>query len=311
MLLTGLQLSKKILEETKIPMNPEEMWAYAVDKGYDKKTSVKGKTPWSTLGAQIYTNIQKHEDSIFVKVSTHPQKFGLREYEYDQTEPKASVAQKAASKVMERDLHPLLVSFVNSDVHFHAQTMTIYQEHSTKAGKNAEQWMHPDLVSVNMPFDDLNPGVITLANNAGINTVAMFSFELKKEITGANVRQYYFQAVSNSSWANEGYLVAPVITEDALEQLSRLNGSFGIGVIRLNLEDVHQSEVLLPSRENDLDIAMINDLCSINRDFSKFVKFINDSLKLGYIVPGTCDDVMDDDQLREYMEKKKITTKNL
>ena len=181
-------------------MNPEEMWAYAVEKGYDKKTSVKGKTPWSTLGAQIYTNIQKHEDSEFVKVSTHPQKFGLKGYTYSQTEPKTSAAQKTTSKVMERDLHPLLVSFVNSDTHFHAQTMTIYQEHSTKAGKNAEQWMHPDLVSVHMPFDDLNPGIITLANHAGINTVIMFSFELKKEITGGNVRQYYFQAVSNSSW---------------------------------------------------------------------------------------------------------------
>ena len=99
-MLTGLQLSKKILEETKIPMNPEEMWAYAVDKGYDKKTSVKGKTPWNTLGAQIYTDIQKHEDSVFVKVSTHPQKFGLKGYAYDQTEPKTTPTQKTSSKVI-------------------------------------------------------------------------------------------------------------------------------------------------------------------------------------------------------------------
>lgn len=313
MTLTGLQLSKKILEETKIPMNPEEMWKYAVEKGYDKTTSVKGKTPWNTLGAQIYTNIQKDENSVFMKVSVRPQKFGLKKYNYDHIKvPASKETVKSSSKVIERDLHKLLVAYVNADTHFHAHTMTIYQEHSAKpGGKNSEKWMHPDLVSVHMPFDELKPDTITLANHAGINTVDLFSFELKKEITGTTVRQYYFQAVSNSSWADEGYLVAPIITEDAMEQLIRLNGSFGIGVIKLNLEDVHQSEIVLPSRINDLDIGMIDDLCVINKDFAKFVKFINDSLKLGYVVPGVCDEVLDDDQLKEYIEKKKITIDNL
>ena len=69
--------------------------------------------------------------------------------------------------------------------------------------------MHPDLVSVHLPFEDLAQDTIALAKNAGIETITIFSFEMKKDVTGANVREYYFQAVSNSSWANEGYLVSP------------------------------------------------------------------------------------------------------
>lgn len=43
-----------------------------------------------------------------------------------------------------------------------------------------------------------------------------------------------FQAVSNSSWANEGYLVVlQEIDSEVLSELRRLNQSFGIGVIKL------------------------------------------------------------------------------
>ena len=114
---------------------------------------------------------------------------------------------------------------------------------------------------------------ITLAKNAGIDTIAIFSFEMKREINGGNVRECYFQAVSNSS--------------------------FEIGVIRLDVEDVHQSEILLPSRDNDLDIGMINDLSSINPDFAGFITTINDSMQVGHFVKGKYDPVLGDDQLKK------------
>jgi hypothetical protein len=37
---------------------------------------------------------------------------------------------------------------------------------------------------------------------------------MKKNLNFTNLREYYFQAVSNSSWANEGYIVALDIDED-------------------------------------------------------------------------------------------------
>ena len=167
--------------------------------------------------------------------------------------------------------------------------------------------MHPDLVSVHLPFDDLERDTIELAKNTGIEIIKVYSFEMKKEVTGGNVREYYFQAVSNSSWANEGYLVAPSFNDEALKQLSKLNASFGIGVIKLNIEDVHQSEILLPSRDNDLDMTMIDELVRINKNFSTFVSIINKSMSAGGLFgESKFDKVLDDDELQEYIKKKKI-----
>lgn len=309
MTFTGLQLSRTVLQETKKPMNSEEIWRYAVEKGYDKQASIHGKTPWRTLGAQIYTDMQKHDDSVFQKVSTHPQKFGLKSIEYgrmDMTESDGAKRDKKKDGVFERDLHPLLVSFVNSDDHFQAHTFTIHHESSTKRNKGNELWMHPDLVSVHFPFDDMRSSSIELAKNLGKDTIKIFSFEMKRDVSNANVREYYFQAVSNSSWANEGYLVAPRISQDALNQLSRLNASFGIGVIRLNLDDAYQSEIILPSRENELDLMMIDDLSEINPDFLKFVSLINDSMSVNHFVEGPYDEVKDREELEEYVVKKHI-----
>lgn len=47
------------------------------------------------------------------------------------------------------------------------------------------------------------------------NKVAQFfSFELKLKIDKSNLTECYFQAVSNSSWANFGYLVVGDLDKD-------------------------------------------------------------------------------------------------
>ena len=68
---------------------------------------------------------------------------------------------------------------------------------------------------------------------------------MKKTLNFTNLREYYFQAVSNSSWANEGYIVALGIDEDDsfLAELKRLNNAFGIGVIKLNAENIIMSNL--------------------------------------------------------------------
>lgn len=98
---------------------------------------------------------------------------------------------------------------------------------------------------------------------------------MKKEINRSNYREYFFQAVSNSSWANEDYLVAAKISDDdeLMNKLERLSSSFGIGVIRLDLEDIDSSDVIFhSSRKKELDWETMNKLCEINSDFSKFIQ---------------------------------------
>ena len=53
-----------------------------------------------------------------------------------------------------------------------------------------------------------------------------------------NYRESFFQAVSNSSWANEGYLVAAEIIQDD-ELLSELEClSIAFGIIQLDITDI-------------------------------------------------------------------------
>lgn len=307
-MLTALQLSEKILEETKYPMNPEEIWNYAVSKDYVKECNLNGKTPDHTIGAQIYTDIANNKESRFYKYSVKPQKFGLialREIYQDSSNANVPATKPKKSTFTERDLHPLLVTFIRSNNYFHAYAKTIFHEKSSKSGKNAEKWLHPDIVGVHYAFDDLDKSLVDLATKVGESVVRFYSFELKKEITSDTVREYYFQAVSNSSWANEGYLVSPVITEEAMQQLGKLNSSFGIGVIKLNLNDIYQSEILIPSRYSEaLDLGMMDDLVRINPDFNNLIKNIHKTLKTDEPVACHYDEVMDSEDIQRYIQSK-------
>ena len=111
----------------------------------------------------------------------------------------------------------------------------MYHEKSKKAGYN--EWIHPDMVGFYLPLDDWRPDVIELNRLSDNNSLRLFSFELKRSLTKGNYREAFFQAVSNSSWAHEGYLVAAEILQDDefLSELERLSLSFGIGIIHLDL----------------------------------------------------------------------------
>lgn len=76
------------------------------------------------------------------------------------------------------------------------------------------------------------------------------------------------------------------LEEDAefMNELRRLNNAFGIGIIRLNCEDVSQREIVLPAKERiDLDWTTIDRLISENKDFKDFFKDVTDDLKIGEV----------------------------
>ena len=101
--------------------------------------------------------------------------------------------------------------------------------------------------------------------------IALYSYELKRTIENDHqLKESFFQALSNSSWANYGYLVAFEISEDVMEEMERLNRSFGIGVIKLSpYKD--DTTILFPARKNELDYYTIDKLCRINTDFKNFI----------------------------------------
>ncbi len=106
----------------------------------------------------------------------------------------------------ERDLHRLLSNFLKSQKSILSKT--IFHEASKKSDQN-QKWIHPDMVGVN--FNDFREdATVSLMKAADIKQyVDLFSFELKCSIRNDHeLKEAYFQALSNSSWANFGYLVS-------------------------------------------------------------------------------------------------------
>lgn len=79
------------------------------------------------------------------------------------------------------------------------------------------------------------------ANNG--NRIHLWSFEVKKQLTLANVRSYFFQTVSNSGWINYSYLVITGLNNDKeLEcELQMLYGLHGVGILLLDAASLHDS----------------------------------------------------------------------
>ena len=278
-MITFLELAEQVLKDEKRPMTATEIWTFAEVKGYVKKLNSEGKTPWATLGAQIYVNVKDNPKSLFAQTDSRPKRFYLKSQasQIDLTnvetiEVEQLITKKKKFEFLEKDLHPLLTYFAY--YHLRCYTKTINHSHSPK--KEFGEWVHPDIVGCYFPFDEWKSEVYDLSSSIGNTTIRLFSFELKRELSFSNLRESFFQTVSNSSWANESYLVAAEISKEQefRDELSRLATSFGIGVIQLNTEDPDSSEVIFPANYREtLDWETINKL-TMNTDFKEFISTV-------------------------------------
>ena len=211
----------------------------------------------------------------------------------------------------ERDLYPLLASFVELSPNFNARVKTIFHESSLKSKKGRDKWLYPDIVGVSFEHESYEDSVLNFAAKFVKIPLKIYSFEMKKYLSIANLREYYFQAVSNSSWANEGYLVALDIDEsdeELMELIGSLNSSFGIGVLSLDSENLAQSKILAqPKFRANLDFNIINELCKKNSHFNKFLETVKDyDSKNKKRFDGEFDRVLADDEMQKYLKNKKI-----
>ena len=206
----------------------------------------------------------------------------------------------------------MLVNFINNDEDFNIRAKTIHHESSKKEEKGKNKWNYPDIVGVSFPFDneEIEEETLNLLQNINQIKYKLYSFELKIIINFSNLKECYFQAVSNSSWANEGYLVVFDIDEEVIDELKRLNASFGIGVIQLDIEEL-KPKVILPSSQRDIDIETLNMLVKDSPDFRDFIEDINRHIKaksqnLGKIT-DKFDEVYNSEKLEKYIKEKHIS----
>lgn len=301
-----IDFAYEVLKQSEIPLTYREIWEIGHEKGLDRDLQTKGKTPWHSVGAQLYVDVLDNEKTRFIKVGKRPTRFFLKSREHELNRETMETVEKTEAKkevtkssYKEKDLHPILTYYTSSSPLFNQgksiYTKTIHHETSLKSGFN--QWVYPDIVGFYMPTEDWNAEVIELNRISDNNALQLYSFELKKSLNKSTYRESFFQAVSNSSWAHEGYLVAAEIDEDdeLQAELKRLASSFGIGIIKLELSDIDSSEVLYPAkRRESLDWETINKLCEQNKDFKKFIQDVKIDFEGKRIHPSEYDEVKKD-----------------
>ena len=200
------------------------------------------------------------------------------------------------AKFGEHALYPLLSTYLWEEFGVYSKRID-EKRSSNKRGPNGNRWLYPDVVGMEDLGAEWHQEVRDCVNQYSDKRTKLWSFEAKLLINRSNVRECFFQAVSNSSWANFGYLVAAEIEgQDTLKELPMLFAAHGIGLIKLDADNPAESQVLIPARERDeIDWDMANRLATENRDFLEYLKLVKQFYQTGearladWDVPETTD----------------------
>ncbi|GAA8243978.1 COG2958 family protein [Helicobacter pylori] len=275
---------QSVLEIIKEPIKVTEVYDKAkelFEKGeIENMFDYGGNTPNQSVSASIYTALSKGEELPFFKAREKPTLIALK----STAKELGLNAQKSSApgvKIMhERDLHPFLTYMACYNENLKCYTKTIFHEGSLKSPKGMDRWLYPDMVGVRFLHAELsNENLIAFSKKFDTLPVKLVSFELKKEISVHNCRECYFQAISNSSWANEGYLVGHHINThnpQLMDLLKRLHASFGIGVIDLRTDEDKSAILLNAKYKEKIDYTVASELSDKNEKFSGFLKSVVD-----------------------------------
>jgi hypothetical protein len=190
----------------------------------------------------------------------------------------------SSSILTEQQLYPILIDFLKTEFRLYCQRID-EKRSKNQRGFGGNQWLHPDIVAmqpIDKEWDDL---VRTCVQQGEGKRVRLWSFEVKKELNGSNIRSSFFQAVSNSSWANEGYLVTTSIADNKVTQeLRMLSALHGIGLILLDPENPSESDIMLPAKSRpDIDWQSVNRIVVENDDFKDYIELVSTYYQTGRI----------------------------
>jgi hypothetical protein len=308
----------RVLDEKKEPTTPADIYNIIVSKKY-YVFPAETINPVNTVNAQA-GNLVRHGDTRIKRIKKEVLGYFYYLTKYEQEinfddfsrNDNPSTHSKTGSKFIERDLHKLLSTYLKS---ININSKTIFHE-KTKKDDEHQKWTHPDMIGVQLT-DLQSTSSRNLWKTINKKKIfKLFSYELKRSIVNDyELKQAYFQAVSNSSWANSGYLVSFEIDHNLDDEIERLYESFGIGVIELN-SNPFQSKVWHPAKyKEELDIKTIDKLCKNNPDFNIFIERMEKLLNAdeGYYeasesqLEKICDEYFtNDEDIMRYCREKNI-----
>lgn len=307
----------KSLEDLHKLLNHNDIYEHIINQGYYNFGDAK--TPASTISALLGDFIRKSDTRVkrikgkqsqyFYYLAKFEQDLNINEIASEIIEKPEPKQLKKKQTYNERDLHKLLSSYLKNKKIY---SKTILHEESKNSKDDHQKWIHPDMIAIEFLnlTSKVNKAFMKILNKS--DTFKLTSYEIKKEInTDYELKKYYFQAVSNSSWANYGYLVALEINDNLKDEMQRLNESFGIGIIELK-SNPYESEILFQSKFKELDFKTIDKLCKVNEKYENFIELTERMLTIDERnyqsveneLSNFCDDCFENDsEIKEYCRK--------
>ncbi|EUK18029.1 COG2958 family protein [Commensalibacter papalotli (ex Servin-Garciduenas et al. 2014)] len=243
------------------------------------------------IGSRATTMLSKYP-VIEIQNQPRPRKywfsFGLTDVEFtlpeQDVEEQEEELQSKTVILSEKEMYSLLCQYLEQ---MGLITKRLDEKRSKNSkGKHANKWLHPDIVAMQPIPDQWDYFVQSCVQAGGGDMLHLWAFEVKKTITMSTIRADFFQSVSNSSWANYGYLVCAAIEgKDTEEELRMLCSLHGIGVINLITENPSESSILIPAHFKEKpDWRSINRLVQENKDMEDFIKHVANYYRSGLLI---------------------------
>jgi hypothetical protein len=272
----GQRITGRALAEAIVQDNPD----WVENKKKKSRNPILREGGASAMTAQVQSEIGSNRPAIerhanLRMTEDRPRRYyftSLSEAEEVQ-EAELESTHKAAKIFSEHDLYPRLSEYLLSE---HGVFSKRIDEKRSKNsyGQNGNKWLHPDLIGFEALSKNWSETIKQLVNSRSDSETRLWSFEVKKLINRSNVREVYFQALSNSAWANLGYLVAAEISgSGTLDELRMLSSQHGIGVIQLSVDEETESSILIQAEQRiEVDWSAANRLCDENPDADEVFK---------------------------------------
>lgn len=208
--------------------------------------------------------------------------------------PAVVTATEQRDEQTEQSLYIPLQKFLDTEINVVSRRIR-ESTSSNRRGKNGNKWLHPDIAGMLAPGQAWNDVVRQCATELPTRKAKLISVEVKIRLTGSDVREAFFQTVSNSLWANRAYLAAVEIKGDeTLRELETLCSLHGVGFISIDPDEVAESRIVIPAREREeVDWASVNRIAEENDDFRSYLKDVLNYLRTGRVVTSLWEHAQD------------------
>lgn len=247
----------------------------------------------------ISRGILNKRDSNIEHDEERPRRFYYSESSSDKETESAESADSADFALKEDDLYGMLSEFLLYELKVHSKRID-HTRARNAGGAGFNKWLFPDIVGLEDIGYEWDDKIKICVDEYYSTRARLWSFEVKNKIKHSNIREYFFQAISNSSWANFGYLVAAEIEGDGektIKELRMLSRLHGIGFIKLDVKSpVEKSHIMIPALQKDnINWDIANRLLEENQDFSCYIDSVRRFHQTGDITKHSWDVVSDDD----------------